>query len=97
MSFDNFIKNLKEYLNIAGTHFDGAPWYFNSKQREASFEQSLELTLLLFILCLLIILINNGKNSWSNINNFVLIYNHPPILVYRVIVPHNVSANFTNN
>ena len=29
MSFDNFIKNLKEYLNIARTHFDGAPWYFN--------------------------------------------------------------------
>lgn len=38
MSFDNFIKNLKEYLNIAGTHFDGTSWYFNPKQREASFE-----------------------------------------------------------
>ena len=55
------------------------------------------LQLILFILGLSVILINNGKYSWSNINYFFFIYDHPSILVHRIIFPHNISANFTYN
>lgn len=45
----------------------------------------------------MVILINNCEYSRSNINDFFFIYDHPPVLVYRIIVPHNISANFTYN
>ena len=45
----------------------------------------------------MVILINNCEYSRSNINDFFFIYDHPPVLVHRIIVPHNISANFTYN
>lgn len=97
MRFDNFIKNLEENLNIARTHFNSTPRNLYSKQRKASFEQSLKLAFLLFLLSLVVILINNSKYFRSNLYNFLLIDDHPPVLIHRIIVPHNVSAYFTYN